>query len=516
MDWREEMAENNSNKKTENELKKKGGQFAAEEEKLLKPVETDHKLAQNKKTENELKKKGSQFAAEEENALKAVETYHKLAQDVMQRGPDALPKATFLDAVINQFEGVKSELLDDVSVHQGEVNQANAALTACNTNMQLSFNETDGVEDLEAKVGIERKDHSNCRVLENSKKETKTTKCDHFKRIVDSATCAELKSGPWLTSNGGGLVDAAKACTTATLNLTNTSEQCDKEQETFEKAFCEYAGALNTACGTHEGCWTRESGRRNTTYSDVRKLQVSHKAIWAAFSKANCFLNLLKKAAHTNLTESDMKNCTQLSPNTTALDIAYPNASVRSNCSVTPGSPQPGNTSWRASEYGASPFTEHPQHLEDTQPCPLPAPQPVPAPTPPVVQGKCVRGGSVSHSSHALLNSGSDPVATCRSHCKGHDYFGMECPGQHHDGLSTYCKCLSSSEYDKAPQLPMFHCLGECKMPPNGQTSTCTGRSLHGPVDDNCPGILINGQRHFQWNGYALGASWRTAIYSVS
>ena len=103
MDWREEMAENNS----------------------------------NKKTENELKKKGSQFAAEEENALKAVETYHKLAQDVMQRGPDALPKATFLDAVINQFEGVKSELLDDVSVHQGEVNQANAALTACNTNMQL-------------------------------------------------------------------------------------------------------------------------------------------------------------------------------------------------------------------------------------------------------------------------------------------------------------------------------------------------------------------------------------------
>lgn len=337
MDWREEMAENNSNKKAENALKKKGSQFAAEEK-----------------------------------ALKTLETYHKLAQDVMQRGADILPNSTFLDAVINQFEGVKSELLGDVSVHQGEVNQANAALTACNTNMQLSFNEANGVEDLAAKVGVERTDHSDCRVLENSNKETKTTKCDQFKGLVDSATCAELKSAPWLTSNGGGLVDAAKACATATSNLTNTSVQCDKEQETFERAFCDYAGALNTACGTHDGCWTRESGRRNTTYRDVRKLQVSHIAIWAAFSKANCFLNLLKKAAHTNLTESDMKNCTQLTPNTTALDIAYPNASVRSNCSVIPGSPQPGNTSWRASEYGASPFTEHPQHLEDTQPCPMP------------------------------------------------------------------------------------------------------------------------------------------------
>jgi len=130
--------------------------------------------------------------------------------------------------------------------------------------------------------------------------------------------------------------------------------------------------------------------------------------------------------------------------------------------------------------------------------------------------GKCVRRGSVSSSSVVNLNSGADPVATCRSHCNGRDYFGMEWPGQSEAG-GFYCMCLSTSEYDNAPQLPMFHCLGECQKPPNGQTSTCTGRNLHGlAIDDNCPGILINGQRHHQWNGYALGASWRTAIYSVS
>merc|ERR550534_2064143 len=173
---------------------------------------------------------------------------------------------------------------------------------------------------------------------------------------------------------------APKACTGATLNL--NSLQCDTDQKAFEKAFCDYVAALKNACGTHSRCWTRESGRRKTTYSDIRKLEVSHKAIWTAYSKAICFLKLLKKAAHANLTESDVNNCTQLSPDTTALDITYPNVSARSNCTVIPASSQPGSMTWRSSEYGASPFTENPDHLEDTQPCLQPTQAPSSAPTP--------------------------------------------------------------------------------------------------------------------------------------
>jgi len=142
---------------------------------------------------------------------------------------------------------------------------------------------------------------------------------------------------------------------------------------------------------------------------------------------------------------------------------------------------------------------------------PKAAPTPKPAPTPaPTSDVKCVLRQEVTLHKRKNMDPGLDPVATCESHCRGFPYFGLLCPGQH---LGIYCTCQYRSEYNNASQLPKYHCLGECQ-PSN--TSDCPGYKGDGvAVDQNCPGVLIKGQRYRHWNGYALGASWRIAYYPM-
>lgn len=52
------------------------------------------------------------------------------------------------------------------------------------------------------------------------------------------------------------------------------------------------------------------------------------------------------------------------------LDLVYPDAPSAQDCSTASVSSQPGADAWRAAEYGASPFSDHPDHLQATDECP--------------------------------------------------------------------------------------------------------------------------------------------------
>ena len=116
---------------------------------------------------------------------------------------------------------------------------------------------------------------------------------------------------------------------------------------------------------------------------------------------------------------------------------------------------------------------------------------------------------------YTALAPSDNPVETCKAHCAGYDYFGMECPGDH--GL--YCTCMYTSEYDSVTEeRPIYECLGECSggSDPNTPTVGCSDRSSDGSrVDTNCPGMTVSGTVYSVFNGYALGASWRTTYYSI-
>ena len=118
---------------------------------------------------------------------------------------------------------------------------------------------------------------------------------------------------------------------------------------------------------------------------------------------------------------------------------------------------------------------------------------------------------SVTKHNWSNMSPGSDPIDTCKAHCSGYDYFGMSCAGQ---GAGMYCTCLSSAEFDAASEeRPIYECLGECS---HSSSAVCNDRSADGSrVDTNCPGMDINGVVYSAWEGYALGASWRTAYYPM-
>jgi hypothetical protein len=128
-------------------------------------------------------------------------------------------------------------------------------------------------------------------------------------------------------------------------------------------------------------------------------------------------------------------------------------------------------------------------------------------------EGKCVMQNTVKHHRWQNMAPGSDPVRTCKSHCDGYDKFGMACAGQ---GQGMYCTCLNDGEYGGIPssnERPMYECLGECS--PNDLVGCNHRSSDQSRVDTNCPGMNIEGTTYSSWNGFALGASWRTAYYSI-
>jgi len=128
-------------------------------------------------------------------------------------------------------------------------------------------------------------------------------------------------------------------------------------------------------------------------------------------------------------------------------------------------------------------------------------------------EGKCVMQDSVG-TRHEWINTspGNDPVEKCRAHCDGYAYFGMACAGQIN---GMYCTCAETQQVESvAVERPMYECLGEC-IPAGASTGICNSRTPGSRSDTNCPGMTIDGQLYSEWNGYALGASWRTAYYSV-
>lgn len=304
-----------------------------------------------------------------ENHAQALEqTYENMVRDVIRDGPSALPTDAVLDPAINQFDVLKVELKIDRGMQQDAVNEANAALAACHSKKDTGFSTPDvGINALKTATDVARAAHQACRVQENSLASDRDTKCAAFTAVSSGQQC---NSEDWLTQNGDGLVAAAKACSGAKDGIVDTENQCDHDQKEFEEEFCAFASKLTSTCENYDACRSEEGERRNGVYDAAKELEESHKRIWVAYGKAVCFLNLLKDARGGELTEDKLKGCIETMPDTSELDLVYPGAPAVQDCSTASVSSKPGDDAWRAAEYGASPFSDHPDHLQATDVCP--------------------------------------------------------------------------------------------------------------------------------------------------
>lgn len=341
-----------------------GGHALVEDEVVLLQAHAQGRVVKSTKALNNPAHPSDQ----EQNAEEMVQTYENMVRDVMQGGPDALPTDAVLNPAISQFDELKKELRSDRSAQQEAVNEANAALTACNTNKNNALTKANvGANDLAAAVDSARAQHQQCRATENTQSGTQEALCGAFSAAASGSSC---HSEDWLTDNGDGLVNAAKACTAAKADVAETASECDRDQKNFEETFCAYASALTSTCETYDGCRSSEEERRNAAYDTAKELEESHKRIWVAYEKAVCFLNLLKEARGEDLTEDKLNACISLQPNTGELDMVYPDAAPVQDCSTAPVAHVPGVEDWRTAEYGGSPFAERPGNLEATEACP--------------------------------------------------------------------------------------------------------------------------------------------------
>ena len=126
----------------------------------------------------------------------------------------------------------------------------------------------------------------------------------------------------------------------------------------------------------------------------------------------------------------------------------------------------------------------------------------------------CFMEGTVGGAGSNIATVNNDPVETCRAQCQSlsKPYMSFSCAGQ---GSGQYCNCLTESQYSSGTARPTYECRGECS---SNSGAVCNDRSDDGSrVDTNCPGYLDEtGTRVSEFEGYFLGASWRTMIYPIA
>ncbi|EJK48785.1 hypothetical protein THAOC_32389, partial [Thalassiosira oceanica] len=141
-----------------------------------------------------------------------------------------------------------------------------------------------------------------------------------------------------------------------------------------------------------------------------------------------------------------------------------------------------------------------------------PTTSPTSSPVTSAVAIGCFMEGDVGGPGTNLVPVNNNPVETCRAHCQdqGKPYMSFSCAGQ---GAGQYCGCHTESDFSSETERPSYECRGECT---HSSSASCSGRSDDGSrVDTNCPGWWDGSANVSVFEGYSLGASWRTMIYPV-
>lgn len=346
-------------------------------------------------------------------ARKMESEYRQLLEQAVRdpnTGTPWLPNVSKL--MEEQFLVLQTELQEERTANQLIVNQTNAVIVACNTDMQGKL--ANEVSELRTATTDARAAHKTCRDEEkrtlpsrddkctrpsvlngdnpsvtaedgpnaekegfasdtksgkawqadgtwgsnhedfqyhNRADEKETTVCkgnqDFFAQFEEAAWSGNQYTADYLVT----VIEKANACAT----LLEHGKDCDKKQKQFEANFCLFSQELRDTCNTHTSCWMAAVEDRKLTLLDINKLEAAQKQVWIALKKIQCYVGHLVdlQENQTQPTLQDIKTCTDLKPDTTALDIEKgdPATWTKAVCDDKEVEYQPGDADWKTAEY---------------------------------------------------------------------------------------------------------------------------------------------------------------------
>jgi hypothetical protein len=343
-------------------------------------------------------------------ARKMESEYRQLLEQAVRdpnTGTPWLPNVAKL--MEQQFLVLQNELEQEQSANQLIVNQTNAVIVACNTDMQDSLDNE--VSNLKSVTSDVRGQHNACRTVEKNTLAARDENCIRpsvqnsdnpsvtAADAVKEGFASDTKSGKAWIGNGWGsnhedfdfhnrshenqaatvckgnqdffaqfaaaawsgdsyasgqlvaIIEQANACATSLEH----GKDCDQKQKQFEADFCLFSQALRDTCSTHTSCWEAAVDARKTTLLDINKLEAAQKQVWIALKKIQCYVGHLVNLQETKTqpTLQSITDCTELKPDTSALDInkGDPATWTKAVCDDKDVKYQPGDAEWKLAEY---------------------------------------------------------------------------------------------------------------------------------------------------------------------
>lgn len=289
----------------------------------------------------------------QQNTHAMEDQYRALLQNIVSSGsmnnPETgkpwLPSQNFFDVVKKQFQALKDELIGEKGANQQILDDAHAAVVACNTVRKETFEagSPHGVLFLLKAMQDARTTHSSCRGTEDNDIADMESKCADFDN--HQTKCEENQDwyaqyddsdiyAPDTAQNTlAEVVGDAMKCKLAVDTTGATAAQCDTDQTSFKTAFCTYENHLSKTCKTHADCYTLQTTNLDASEKSVKALEIEQKTIWRMIGKVSCYVTKLQAAGPSTMpTQADITECSEAPIVDTELNIDYKTPQEEDNC----------------------------------------------------------------------------------------------------------------------------------------------------------------------------------------
>jgi len=313
-------------------------------------------------------------ASRQQQVLQMETNFEKLAAEAVRTGDTPSLGTDARSAVNAALDTLEQELENEKTANDALMVNANNQCSVCNTEREDAFTRSvDGVDALGSTVEETRKQHADCRTLEEDPQcvEEKTT-CDDQDEYarkahnaapdcvcknVDTVIAATQQvclqgAVTWGEQYNTALGNKITDCDQAKQAAEEVAQECDDDQVTFEMAVCLYKESLTMTCESHGVCYAEALDNRETVMTELKLKEASEKIMWKSCQKVRCYLDMLDatKANQADY-QADFDKCKIQEAETAHLDVVYPDAPPKEDCDTAPVSTVPGDSAWLKAEY---------------------------------------------------------------------------------------------------------------------------------------------------------------------
>lgn len=330
-------------------------------------------------------------ASRQQQALQMESNFEKLAAEAVRTGDTPSLDTDARKAVNSALDTLEHELENEKTANDALMVGANARCSACNTDREGAF--TSKVDPMKSSLEEARNSHAECRATEDPNCGDEKTRCDDqddFARTAHNArpqcVCDEVdivnagtqkvcleKAVTWGEEYNTALGNKIARCDQAKQAVEEVAQVCDKKQQTFEMAVCNYKVELTMTCETHGSCYAEALTNRETVMTELKLKEASEKIMWKSCKKVRCYLDMLDA---TKVNQADFDECKRQEADTAHLDVVYPDAPAKEDCDTSSLSTRYDQAGLQAEYDALKPkmlWLESRKGIEDMTPCPTPS-----------------------------------------------------------------------------------------------------------------------------------------------